>query len=301
MCSERNANSHFAAIEAELLRLDWIDAMDALVTDWTQQKRWNDFIELERNVRSYVDKNTLDLAQICKEHVRQWERGGDVYRQSVTLADHLRFRHFPYERVVSAMVNNAIAGKAVLSPYTLARMGGNEQKIAMAEIHERIETLAKAGTLLDAMTSFTLDDNGAQRNGDDGWTVHHTSCSNSHRSVLSGCFLLYRRLREANKKILAASAAAGGILEDTTKPELHPEHAARMWAEKWIDLCTTGFKDTDTKAHSGGGQALLGGILPTDKPLLMGVVKVLSMSKDAKSQLQAVELDHQLTGIFPEE
>lgn len=300
VCSDRNANSHFAAIEADLLRLDWIAAMDALVTDWKQQNRWDDFIELERNVRSYVDKNVIDLTHSCKGHVREWERGGAIYRQAVTLADHLRFRHFPYDRIVSAMVHNAIVGKVVLSPHTMARMDGNENKIAMAEIHERILALSKAGTLLDAMVSCHLNEQGAKVN-QEGWTVHHTSCSTFHRSVLSGWFLLYRQLREANKKILADAADPGGILEATPKLETHPEHEVRVWAEKWIELCTSGGSDAEDAAHSGEGKALLGGILPTDKPLLMGVVKILSMSKDAKSQMQSVELDQQLAGIFPEE
>lgn len=295
VCSKRNANSHFAAIEAELLRLDWDSAMDALVPDWTRQNRADDFLELESNVRSYVDNNAVDLTNICKEYRREWEREGRVLK----LADHLRCRHFPYERIITHLVNNAVTGKVVLSPPQLRRMEGNADKTALAEIHERITALSKTGTLLDAMTPLNLEDDKASA-VNEGWTAHHTSCSNSHRCVLSGWFLLYHRLREANDKILTGAAGADGVLEATMTREVHPEREIRTWAEKWLALCAPGGENAKVERKNGEGTALLGGILPTDKLILTGVVKVLSLSKDEKSQRQSMELDQRVKEIFPE-
>jgi hypothetical protein len=81
VCSAHNANSHFAAIEADLLRLNWKVAMENLVNDWSytsgigggdgdgrstggsgsgSSHRYGDFIELERNVTNYVMRNLKD-------------------------------------------------------------------------------------------------------------------------------------------------------------------------------------------------------------------------------------------------
>jgi len=294
VCSERNANSHFAAIEADLLRLDWKETMDTLVEDWTQKKRFDDIIELESNVRTYVNKNVIDLTLIEKECVREWERGkweqGKEVKKNVSLSDHIRFHYFPYEEIITGFVNDAIAGKGILSSYEMKKTGGNKNKIAMAEIHGRIRVLSKAGKLLDAMTSLSPASDATHS----GWTTHHTSCSKCYRSMLSGWFLLHRRLREANKKLLA-DADAADILEATARLDIHPEQEAHVWAEKWIEFCTSG--------HGAGGarKVLLGGISPSDKPLLMGVVKILSMSENAKRQTQSVELDRQLVALFPDE
>ena len=159
------------------------------------------------------------------------------------------------------MVNRAVAGTYSLPPYEIKLIGGgdNANKIGMAEICGRIAMLSKGGKLLDAMTSFNADDGGssgenAGENGwfnEDGsnngaiekgpsteanvhnnwWTVHHASYSDCHRRVLSGWFLLYRRLREANRKILA-DADPAEVLEATEKLNVHPEHETHVWAER---------------------------------------------------------------------
>jgi len=291
VCSERNANSHFAAIEADLIRLDWKETMDTLVGDWTQNKRFDDIIELESNVRTYVNKNVIDLTLIEKECVREWERGkweqGKEVKKNVSLSDHIRFHYFPYEEIITGIVNDAIAGKGILSSYEMKKTGGNKNKVSMAEIHGRIRVLSQAGKLLEAMTSLSPASDATHS----GWTVHHTSCSKCYRSMLSGWFLLYRRLREANKKLLA-DADAADILQATARLDIHPEQEAHVLAEKWIEFCTSGH---------GARKVVLGGILPSDKALLMGVVKILSMSENDKRQKQSVELDRQLVGLFPDE
>ena len=150
VCSSRNANPHFAAIEAELLRLNWKEAMDALVEDWVENNRWDDFIELERNVKSYVDKNLMDLCDNNPEH-----REGS--EESVTLLDHvLRSYHFPYEAIITKAVHHALAGKVILSRNKLQESEGDKNKKSLAELRERIAVLSDASKLLDARHALML-------------------------------------------------------------------------------------------------------------------------------------------------
>mmetsp|Transcript_13094 Transcript_13094/g.21386 ORF Transcript_13094/g.21386 Transcript_13094/m.21386 type:complete len:350 (+) Transcript_13094:432-1481(+) len=340
---------------ADLLRLDWKESMGALVHDWTSphqnnaKQRFDDFIELEHNVRTYVRKNITDLTHIEKSYVLEYKHAnkGIIERSSsISLEDHIRFRYFPYEDLIVRIMNRAIGrdGEYVLSTHELNSIGGDEKKKPMAEVHGRIGLLARAGTLLDAMTSsfHDADGGGDNDNGDDTndnedkklitsnntynnnqhlWTIHHTSCSNCYRSVLSGWFLLYRRLREANRKILADDSEldASDVLEATTKLDVHPEEEALVRAEEWIEFCCTGVDaaaggreaeeggtggegagEKGADGLEGGKTLLLGGILPSDKPLLMGVVKILSMSENSKRRMQAIELDEKLNELFPE-
>mmetsp|Transcript_15668 Transcript_15668/g.25751 ORF Transcript_15668/g.25751 Transcript_15668/m.25751 type:complete len:295 (-) Transcript_15668:83-967(-) len=87
ICSSRNVNPHFAAIEGEMLRLNWDESMKNLVADWARNKRFDEFVELERNVKSYVEKNlpfiTLDR---CNYHTKN----------SILL------EHYPYESIISS-------------------------------------------------------------------------------------------------------------------------------------------------------------------------------------------------------
>ena len=67
--------------------------MKKLVADWAKNKRFDEFVELERNVKSYVEKNlpfiTLD-------------RGNYHTKNSILL------EHYPYESIISSCVRFAI-------------------------------------------------------------------------------------------------------------------------------------------------------------------------------------------------
>lgn len=117
-CIERDHVSLCCFIQiraADMLRLNWEEAMNDLVADWTQKKRFEDFIELESNVRAYVNKNLIDLTCEYDHRARtknEWERGD----QSVALSDRMRFSHFPYESVINSAVRDAISGTDILTP-----------------------------------------------------------------------------------------------------------------------------------------------------------------------------------------
>ena len=271
--------------------------MSALVDDWSQKARFGDFLELERNVRSYAAKNMVDLNHYEFERVKEWE-GDEILQHSVTLEDHIRFHLFPYERIINGAVQHAISGRVVLSTIKLKELGGDKNKLAMAELHERILMLSRAGKLLDAMTSTnqTQKENKegegegeTQSNNATGWTKHHTSCSNCHRSVISGWFILYRRLKEANRTMLLdRGASAADVLDATTKLDIHPEVEVYDWTRKWTDFV-------------GGNKGRKLGVLDSDKPLLMGVVKVLSMSENSNSQEHSKELNGKIGHLFQED
>src|SRR5210317_1605865 len=120
VCSSRNANPHFAAIESEseflhlectfvsfnpkscihhivcihtVLRLDWDKAMKKLVADWAKNKRYDEFVELEKNVKSYVDKNI------------PWLRLETVNYSNESIL----MQHFPYENIISNFVRYSIS------------------------------------------------------------------------------------------------------------------------------------------------------------------------------------------------
>ena len=67
VCSPQNANVHFAAIEADMLRLDWSTSMATLVEAWLSKYKFGNFIELEDNVRQYVIRNMVDLLYYEKD------------------------------------------------------------------------------------------------------------------------------------------------------------------------------------------------------------------------------------------
>ena len=118
-----------------------------------------------------------------------------------------------------------------------------------------------------------------------------------------GGFLLYRRLREANRKILA-DADPTEVLEATEKLDVHPEHETHVWAERWINFCTASSRGAGgDRARTGGTgeNALLGGITPAYKPILAGVIKILSVLENAKRRAQSAELDNRLAALFPDE
>jgi len=308
----------------------------------------------------------------------------------LSMVDQLRFQHFPYQSIITSIVHSALGEDDVLSfsqrkEILLMASDDNGEsssssstraQIHLAEIHERIRILDKAGKLLDAMSNFEDADAGAANDGrtvgaadlPDGavgdaaaasdkeemtennkpkekqlgkWTTHHESCSACHRTVLSGWFLLYRRLREANKRLLEASDTAADVLKMTKGLEVHPEEEAYVWAKRWMDFCTAtvssgaaerssgdvvrdvvGEDDagnvvgddwweddeaapSQTKRRGGGArvgtnekEVLLGGILPSDKALFLGVIRILSMSENDKRKIQAEELERRLNAML---
>ncbi len=264
--------------------------MAALVDDWSQKARFGDFLELERNVRSYVVKNMVDLKHYELGRVKEWEED-EILQHSVTLEDHIRFHLFPYERVINGAVQHAISGRVVLSSIKMKEVGGDKYKLAMAELHERVLMLSRAGKLLDAMTSINQSHNDneegeAHSDNATGWTDHHTSCSGCHRSLTSGWFILNRRLKESNRAMLLdRGASAADVLDATTKLDTHPEVEVYDWTKKWIDFV-------------GGNKGLQRGILDSDKPLVMGVVKVLTMSESSNSQEHSKELNEKIGPLF---
>ena len=83
-----------------MLRLNWTEAMHSLVEDWTRKHRWDDLLELERNVRRYVQKNLADLINYHPEAAEEWRSRPEL--QSVSLGEHLfRSIHFPHEAIVA--------------------------------------------------------------------------------------------------------------------------------------------------------------------------------------------------------
>ena len=318
---------------ADLIRLDWKESMDALVDDWLQSKRFDNFVDLEQSVRKYVQNNLIDLKHDNPSCVREWERGSgrvggqqqqeveedQIMKNCISLSDHLRFHHFPYERVANQILHYSLSGVDVLSPRTKRELmmdDGNSNyknnKLAIAEIHERMRVLSKAGNMLELMTSFDSNSGTTEQNlegGEEGtisevgggWSVHHTACSNVYKSVVSGWFLLYRRLKEANRKMLEESNAAD-IINASAKLHVYPEQEAYIWAMKWIDFCTSTPPTVNISESKEGKEAkavvLVGGITSREEPLLRGVAKILSMTENAKRQDQSRKLDRRLDQLF---
>ncbi|KAL3827177.1 hypothetical protein ACHAXA_006732 [Cyclostephanos tholiformis] len=322
VCSERNANPHFAAIEADMIRLNWHDAMDDLVEDWSGKGRFGDFIELESTVRRYVCNNMIDLAHYERECSREWEDdGARLGRAGIALSDIIRHRLFPYERVVTASIRNAISAIAIVSPHssTSTHRGGEDARVVATSVREGIARMSTSGRLLDAMTAFdgTImmddenDDDGIE-NGDDGlidddngWTDQHEACSRCYRLIVSGWLLLHRRFGESNDVLMlgSSSLSAADIIGSTKKSDVHPQVETRVWTEKWIDFC-------DRRRHGGGGHAIppergassgWRGILPSDEPLLMGVARMISScasGRHVRHRTKAARLNDRIRGLF---
>lgn len=291
VCSARNANPHFAAIEAELLRLDWKEAMDALVSDWQKDGRWDNLLELENNVRNYVDKNLPYLSLSFEDEDEMYDRT-DGGMPSMKLVDRIRLDHFPYETIISGAVKHAISGDVILIPSQIKDSDLEMQKI-MAELYERISMLSNAGKLLDTMTNFELE---SGTEDETTWTAHRTACSNCYRLVVSGWFLLWRRLREANKQMIEESEASE-VLKATSAIDIHPEEEIYVWSNKWIDFCT--LRREVEGEESEDELTLLGGIAQKDKALMMGVSKMMSLSEKASVEARAAELNKQIELLFP--
>lgn len=265
--------------------------MDALVSDWQKDGRWDNLLELENNVRNYVDKNLPYLSLSFEDEDEMYDRT-DGGMPSMKLVDRIRLDHFPYETIISGAVKHAISGDVILIPSQIKDSDLEMQKI-MAELYERISMLSNAGKLLDTMTNFELE---SGTEDETTWTAHRTACSNCYRLVVSGWFLLWRRLREANKQMIEESEASE-VLKATSAIDIHPEEEIYVWSNKWIDFCT--LRREVEGEDSEDELTLLGGIAQKDKALMMGVSKMMSLSEKASVEARAAELNKQIELLFP--
>ena len=275
--------------------------MNALVEDWSQKQRYDDFIELESNVRTFVSKNILDLTHYENESVQEYENS-HALQHTMEMEDYIRYNMFPYERIILDAIKHSISGKIIFSNYKVGELGGDTNKLAFTEVQERILQLSRAGRLLGAMTSVEkkkkkkkemkqkspkgdeedVDEEGANTSIEA--THYHISCSNCYRSLVSGWFLLYRRLKKVTTMM---DADMNTTVE--SKEDIQPEHEMHSRVCKWIAFCNK-VSDND--------QVLLS---EKDMPLLMGVAKVLSKSEQVGRQIQAAELQKQIEKLFPNE
>eukprot|EP00985_Skeletonema_marinoi_P018902 scaffold10698_cov213-Skeletonema_marinoi.AAC.9 len=272
VCSSRNVNPHFAAIEGEMLRLDWDKSMKNLVADWAKNKRFDEFVELERNVKSYVEKN---LAFITLDR--------DNYHSKKSIL----LEHYPYENIISSCVRFAISAPADKdnTESSGSKFDKNEAKIAMFDLQKRMEALATAGKLLEAMSALetqqTEDDNNTSEEASDMLNSYYKSCTNGYRLVVSGWFLLFRQQKTLHDKIIS-ELNASDILSTTSKLKILPDGEAYDWANTWITF----------NSRSGRG-----GILPSDKPIFLAIAKVLLPHRQDTSS----EFNDKLKQLFPEE
>ena len=97
------------------------------------------------------------------------------------------------------------------------------------------------------------------------------------------------------------------MIRNKLKLDIHPEHEMLVCVSKWIEFCTSsngeegGDEGGDEVKMEGEGRVLWGGISSSDKPLLAGIVKILSMSENAKSQKKYAQLEKQLYMLFSDE
>lgn len=240
-----------------------------LVADWAKSKRFDEFVELERNVKSYVEKN---LPFITLE-------GEDAYhtKSSVLL------EHYPYETIISSCVRFAITACDKGSEDAPSnKFDTNEAKITIFDLQKRMEALATAGKLLEALTS-TLETEQAD-DGDeavDALNSYYKSCTNCYRLVVSGWFLIFRQQKSLHEKIIA-ELNASDILSTTSKLKILPDGEAYAWANTWISF----------NSRSGRG-----GILSSDEPIFRAISKVLLTNR----QEMASDFDKKLKQLFPED
>ncbi|KAL7506177.1 hypothetical protein ACHAXN_003470 [Cyclotella atomus] len=263
VCSNRNLNRHFAAIEADILQLDWDKAIKALTDDWVKNNKWEGFTELESNIRSYVDKNLPFLVLNWKK--RQEDTYQDV-NEGMQLSDRIRMNHFPYEQVILAAAKHAISGQVVLD----GKIRSEGRKVA--EMEARRAILLEAGKMLKSMADFSME---REARHQDEWTLHHESCSACFKAIVSSWFLLWRRMRGVQQQDI-----------DDSSPEIDQMYTSAM---EWISFCTNGqIVERSDELQVGG--ALMGGITHSDKTLLLGVTKGLALSKDGMHQVKSTEL-----------
>ena len=262
VCSNRNINLHFAAIEADILQLNWDKAMTALVHDWIKQNKWNQLMELESNVKLYVQNNLPFLVLSWKNE----QKGFYDDNAGMQLSDRIRMSHFPYERVVLAIAKHAISGPVLYdTKSSLGRL--------TAEIEARKRVLRDACKMLSSMIDFRMDPQVHHQR----WTMHHESCSTCFRLIVSGWFLMSRRMRDTTPLSFSG--------ENPSVEEEMYNHA-----KKWLVFCTTGRVSGNQNEIPEVGEAFVGGITEADRALLLGIAKGLSLSKNTEQQSQASEM-----------
>jgi len=284
--------------------------MNELVEDWSQKKRWGDFIELESNVRLYVSKNLNDIIHYNRQYVKEYNErdvNSPFYKHNIHsimgLEDYIRYNLFPYERIIKPAVQHTLQGQIVFSQSKMKEMKGDVDRLAYAQVQERIMNLSRVCKLLDAMVSVnTDDDDDCNTNGTKatelvvGVTDYHIAVSNCYRSVVSGWFLLYRKWNEISMDISEESTTLSpdiDILEaSSSKLNIQPEHQMHTYAHQWISFCHKVNKE-DERYHDMVSSE-------KDYQLLMGVAKVLAAASDEndKRQLQSTRLIQLVDDIF---
>jgi hypothetical protein len=229
--------------------------MIKLVADWANNKRFDEFVELEKNVKSYVDNNI------------PWLRLETVNHSN----ENILMQHFPYENIISRFVRYSISASSAEDNASTDKIDKQELKSAMGDIQKRMETLATAGKLLESLSTFetehTLSDS------------YNKCCTNCFRMVVSGWFILFRQHKALNDKIISELNAAD-ILSITSQLKTHPDVEAYEWAKKWIS-----FNSRIEKENLGSCS-----ILSSDKALFVGISKVLSpeTASDFKDKMNQV-------------
>ena len=161
-------------------------------------------------------------------------------------------------------------------------------------IEKRIETLITAGKLLEAMSTLELQQIDDDSNASEAAVAetetqdpsYYKSCTNCYRIIVSGWFLLFRQKKALQDKIISELNATD-ILETTSQLKTHPDTEACAWAMKWMSFNS---RIAQRKLDSCG-------ILPSDKPLLIGISKVLSPNR----QEAALEFNDKMNQVFPQD
>ena len=239
--------------------------MKKLVADWSKNRRFDEFVELERNVKSYVEKNLPFIIL---------DRDNDHTKTSILL------EHYPYESIISSCVRFAItAPERDNADSTDKKFDKNEAKIAIVNLQKRMEALLTAGKLLEAMSALETQQTKEDEEAADMLHSYYKSCTNCYRLIVSGWFLLSRQKKGLHENIIAEMNASD-VLSATSELKILPDEEAINWANKWISF----------NAKSGKG-----GILPSDKPIFLAIQKVLQPN-DTTS-----EFADKLKELFPAE
>jgi len=269
--------------------------MNALVEDWSQNKRWGDFIELESNVRLYISKNLNDVIHYNRQYVKEYNErdvNSPLYKNNIhnimTLEDYIRYNLFPYERIIKPAVQHVLQGQIVFSQIKMKEMGGDVDRIAYAELQERITNLSRVCNLLDAMVSMNTDDD--DTSGTEEVTDYHIAVSNCYRSVVSGWFLLYRKWNEINTSTREEESTPPTDTLEESSLSNDPEHQMHMNAYEWISFCNKVNKE-DKRYHDMVSSA-------KDQQLLMGVAKQMASSENDVTQFQSAQLMQLFDDLF---
>ena len=235
--------------------------MNNLVSDWSENKRFEDFVELESNVQGYVEKNSSFITL---------ERTNNQSKESLIL------EHFPYELIISNCIRYAIsAPKKENATDSGSTCDKNEVRNAMLSLQARMESLSSAGKLLEAMSALDMnDENNCTHDAATMVTSYRKSCNNCFRLIVSGWFLLFRE-QQAMKMMNASD-----ILTTTTKLDILPDAEAYAWANTWISF----------NAKSGGG-----GILKSDRAIFLAIANMLQTNRKE----MANEFNDMLEKLFP--